>query len=290
MRPSTTRRRVLGTLAGLSATAGCITRGSTSSGDAAGGSQATESPKTPTDDIEEWLADANGYNGEIPRAGLDGSVSIWVGDDVDNDDEYLAFNPAAIEIPPGTTVSWEWSGHGGEHNVVAVDGSFDSGEPLEANTGTIYEHTFEETGTYRYVCQPHQEQGMKGAIVVEVPPSTDYPKVDEWVVASDNWDGSIADETGTDSTIVTTGASGNAGNFAFDPPVLKISTGTTVSWDWTGEGGGHNIAFEEAQIGISEIHSGPGVHFEHTFGEAGIYRYSCEPHNGLGMRGAIIVE
>jgi len=30
-----------------------------------------------------------------------------------------------------------------KHNVVSVDGAFESGDPVEANTGTIFEHTFE---------------------------------------------------------------------------------------------------------------------------------------------------
>lgn len=299
MRRSITRRHVLGSFAGLTTTAGCVSAGTTGSTGSSDGGRETQTPQstssatgteTGVDDLGQWLSDANGHDGEIPRAGLDESVSIWVGDDVRNDDEYLAFNPAAIEVAPGTTVYWEWSGHGGEHNVVALDGAFDSGEPFEANTGTIYKHTFDETGTYPYVCEPHRERGMKGVIVVEVPPSTDYPKVDEWVVETSNWDGSIDDQTDTDSTTVTAGASGNAGNFTFDPPALKVSTGTTVSWDWTGEGGGHNVAFEEADVPTSDIYAEPDVHFEYTFEETGIYRYSCEPHRALGMKGAIIVE
>ncbi|MEF8808928.1 MAG: halocyanin domain-containing protein, partial [Natronomonas sp.] len=29
--------------------------------------------------------------------------------------------------------------------------------------------------------------------------------------------------------------------FAFNPPTIWISPGTTVIWEWTGEGGGHNV-------------------------------------------------
>ena len=55
---------------------------------------------------------------------------------------------------------------GGNHNVVAEHGTFDSGETV-SEEGTTFEHTFEEAGTYTYVCTPHKTVGMKGAIHVE---------------------------------------------------------------------------------------------------------------------------
>jgi halocyanin-like protein len=241
-------------------------------------------------DLDDWLADANGYDGTIPRTGLDNSVAIWVGEDVTGNDEYMAFDPAAIEVAPGTTVSWEWSGHGGKHNVVSVDGAFESGDPVEANTGTIFEHTFEETGTYRYVCEEHDDEGMRGAIVVATPPETDYPAVDEWLADVGIWDGTIADETDAETTTVTVGAEDHRGAFAFSPPAVKISPGTTVAWEWTGEGGGHDVVFEDADIRTDDISVEPGVHFEHTFDESGVYRYVCRPHEGVGMKAAVVVE
>ena len=34
-------------------------------------------------------------------------------------------------------------------------------------SGTQFTHTFEEPGTYRYRCEPHETIGMRGAIIVE---------------------------------------------------------------------------------------------------------------------------
>lgn len=298
MRSSLSRRRLLGTVAGLSATAGCVSSGTTPSLGAA----ENESTRTPTGesssrtadetvtDLDAWLADANGYDGSIPRAGLDDTVSIWVGDDADGDGEYLAFDPPAIEVTPGTTVYWEWSGHGGEHNVVSVAGAFESGEPFEANTGTLFRYTFDETGTYPYVCEEHEDEGMKGAVVVAVPPATDYPAVNEWVADASIWGGTIADETDSESTTVAVGVEDHRGAFAFSPPAVKVSPGTTVAWEWTGNGGGHDVVFEDADIEPSDIHTDPGVHFEHAFAETGVYRYACRPHEGIGMKGAVVVE
>ncbi|ESP90042.1 halocyanin 2 [Candidatus Halobonum tyrrellensis G22] len=32
----------------------------------------------------------------------------------------MAFDPAAVAVDAGTTVTWEWTGRGGEQDVVAV--------------------------------------------------------------------------------------------------------------------------------------------------------------------------
>lgn len=303
MKPSITRRRVLASLPAVATVAGCVSSGragsdatddgdeSTASGTSTGSptDASTEtSTATPSDDVDEWLADANGYEGSMPRYGSD-DVYVWVGER-SGDDSYHAFDPAAIEITPGTTVYWEWSGHGGAHNVTAVDDDFRSGEPVEANTGTVFEHTFEETGTFRYVCETHEDEGMKGAVVVSEPPSTGYPKLDDWLLGVDNWEGSITDETGADTASIAVGSETDRGSFAFDPTALKVSTGTTVTWNWTGEGGGHDVVFEDADVDRSDIYTDSGVHFEHTFEEAGVYRYFCRPHEALDMKGAIVVE
>jgi halocyanin-like protein len=235
--------------------------------------------------LQAWLADANGHDDDVTRQTAEDRPDVRVGHDTG---EGPAFAPAAIEVPPNTEVTWEWTGHG-VHNVVALDGTFDSGR-VNGQPGTCYHYFFEEPGEYYFVSEPHAEEGMKGAIVVKEPPSTGYPAVDEWVVDTSNFDGSVADRTGQDRTTVAAGAEGNGGQFAFDPPVLKISPGTTVAWEWTGEGGAHNIEFEEADIASGEVVAESGVHFEHTFEETGIYRYACLPHRALGQVGAVVVE
>lgn len=102
--------------------------------------------------------------------------------------------------------------------------------------------------------------------------------------------GDIADETGSDSVSIDVGA-GDSG-FGFDPVAVRVSTGTEVVWEWTGEGGPHNVISENAP---TELDSGSPVQssdktYAETLGESGAYRYVCTIHQANGMYGAVIVE
>ncbi|MFC6863558.1 halocyanin domain-containing protein [Halomicroarcula sp. GCM10025817] len=292
MRAPSTRRQFLActALAGLGATAGCLSTDGTASASDDGPDQTDsatpDSTTTPPSDLETWLADATGYDGDRARYGPGDQPTVAVGEPFGDD---YAFYPAVVEVTPMTRVRWEWTGHGGQHNVVALDGPFDSGR-TNAQSGTSYDYIFDETGVYPYVSEPRRDEGMRGAVVVREPPTTGYPAVDEWLASVGNFDGTVTDRTDAETTTVTTGAEGNGGHFAFTPPVLKIETGTTVRWEWTGNGGGHNVAFEDADIESGDVLPEPGVHFEHTFESSGSYLYSCLPHKALGMRGAVVVE
>ena len=100
----------------------------------------------------------------------------------------------------------------------------------------------------------------------------------------------VTDRTDADLVEIDSGASGNGSQLAFDPHAVTVSTGTTVRWSWTGKGGGHNIVFRDGDFGSEPVRAEPGVHFEETFAETGVFRYACEPHHALGHRGAVIVE
>ncbi len=295
-RPSTRRQFLTGTgLTALAVTAGCVSSGSSSEPAAETGTETatatetatpTETPESTPESLDDWLDDANGYDGETHRYGPQSRPTIMLGEETDGG---LAFSPPAIEVPPMTNVRWDWTGHGGQQNVVALDGTFDSGR-TNAQSGTMYHYFFEEPGEYRYVSEPHRDEGMKGAIIVKEPPSSGNTKVDEWLAAASNFEGTIVDRTDTDTATVTAGAEGNGGKFAFDPPALKISTETTVRWEWTGDGGPHNIVSKGDGPLDSELVAEEGNTYEHTFEETGTYLYSCMPHKSLGMRGAIVVE
>lgn len=270
-------------------TAGCLS--SRNPGEAGGGNGAdpapTESPElTPPASLEDWLADANGYDGDPRRYGPGSQPDVLVGEPVDGE---MAFAPPVIEVPPTTRVHWEWTGHGGQHNVVALDGTFDSGR-TNAQHGTCYRYLFEETGTYPFVSEPDADDGMKGAVIVREPPATGNSEVDQWIVDSDNFDGTVVDKTGADAATITVGAPGNGGAFAFAPPVVRVSADTTVRWKWTGNGGAHNVVFQDIDLGSGGPVPEPGVHFEHSFDETGTYRYACAPHRALGMKGVVIVD
>jgi halocyanin-like protein len=114
-------------------------------------------------DFGGYLDDANNYEGSVVDETGSSEVNVAVGAG-----QGLAFGPAAVHVDNGATVIWEWTGQGGSHNVVAEDGTFDSGSPVGSGT---YEYTFESDGIYNYFCSPHKGSGMLGSIVV----GTDYP-------------------------------------------------------------------------------------------------------------------
>ncbi len=109
-----------------------------------------------------WMSDVGNYPEVVDETGSS-EVTVQVGTEANGG--AFGFGPAAVQVDPGTTIIWEWTGEGGQHNVVAQDGaSFDS--ELVADAGFTFEHTFEEEGVTTYYCQPHQSLGMKGVVVV----------------------------------------------------------------------------------------------------------------------------
>lgn len=127
-------------------------------------------------DYGDWFEDAENYEETEDLTGED-EVTVDVGA---GDDGYQ-FDPPAIRIDQDATVVWEWTGEGGGHNVVHVpedeeeleiEDATGADEPvfeseITDEEGFTFEHQFEDTGTYLYVCEPHRQQGMKGAVVVE---------------------------------------------------------------------------------------------------------------------------
>ncbi|EJN60771.1 halocyanin domain-containing protein [Halogranum rubrum] len=150
------RRAFLAALStGAVAVAGCLGSGAQSSG----GSGAGDS--TSSGEYDGWFDDVSNYDGTVDRTGQE-RVTVKVGTRANGGGN--GFGPAAVEVSTGTTVVWTWTGSGGTHNVVAENGAFES--QYASKKGYTFEHTFEETGTYTYYCQPHIGMGMKGAVRV----------------------------------------------------------------------------------------------------------------------------
>lgn len=90
----------------------------------------------------------------------------------------LRFKPRKITIHAGTVVRWVNSSH--ETHTVTDDPNIASdpndvsrpdGAPL-FNSGRIrpggtFEHSFGVPGVYKYICEPHEDLGMKGEITVD---------------------------------------------------------------------------------------------------------------------------
>ncbi len=70
-----------------------------------------------------------------------------------------AFDPNGLRITSGTTVTWRWDDGSTLHNVTFDDFGSDT------QTQGTYAHTFDEAGTFPYVCTLHPN--MTGTVVVE---------------------------------------------------------------------------------------------------------------------------
>jgi halocyanin-like protein len=129
----------------------------------------TDPDLTPTDRARAYLGDdsTNGYDGSVADTTGSDSVTVRVGGGSNG----IAFDPAALRVNPGTTVTWEWTGMGGAHSVTTAEApeggqQLDSGAPV-SEEGHTYSETLDTPGAYLYYCTPHRGLGMRGAIVVE---------------------------------------------------------------------------------------------------------------------------
>ncbi len=114
----------------------------------------------------------------------------------------------------------------------------------------------------------------------------DEPDYDDWFDDVENYEGTL-DLTGRDEVTVMNGA-GETG-MQFDPPAILVDPGATVVWEWTGEGGSHDVTHADGEF-QSETKEAEGETFEQTLEEEGIHRYYCTPHEASGQKGAVVVE
>jgi plastocyanin len=70
----------------------------------------------------------------------------------------LKFLPPAIEVPPGTEVTWRFVDGSVPHNVKG------QGFASRNQARGTFSHRFEQPGEYRYTCDLHA--GMDGRVVV----------------------------------------------------------------------------------------------------------------------------
>jgi halocyanin-like protein len=165
----TRRRRLLGAIAAAVAggplLAGCTGDGGARTvGPAADSTATTAVGETEPNErtFDGWL---DGVDDADALRDLTGESAAHVRVGAEGNGGYLAFAPVVVRLSPGTTVTWRWTGRGGAHNVVAEDDSFRS--RLTGSDGTTFSHAFEDAGTYRYACTPHESMGMKGVVLVE---------------------------------------------------------------------------------------------------------------------------
>ncbi|MGM0591195.1 MAG: halocyanin domain-containing protein [Halobacteriota archaeon] len=108
-----------------------------------------------------------------------------------------------------------------------------------------------------------------------------------WFDGVDDFEGTL-DQRSHDRVEVRVGADGSTGPYRFNPMAVTIAVGATVRWVWTGAGGQHNVIDEDGTF-ASDYSSAEGFTFDHQFGSAGTYHYTCKPHIQLGMKGVVRV-
>lgn len=87
---------------------------------------------------------------------------------VGTSDQPTSFVPNELTVPVGTEVTWEWRTV--NHNIVPTSQPEDAdwdGHPAVMDPEHEYSHTFDIPGTYEYVCEPHENQGMVGTLHVQ---------------------------------------------------------------------------------------------------------------------------
>ncbi|ELZ48263.1 blue (type 1) copper domain protein [Halorubrum californiense DSM 19288] len=134
---------------------------------AAGAATATAGTAAAQEVEPDWPSAAVGNVGSYTDARGQDSVTISVG----AGDQGLAFDPTLVWVDEGTTITWEWTGNGGNHNVQTVDGggpaSLDSGNPVGEEGATYeYETSGEDAGITHYHCVPHTAVGMHAGLAV----------------------------------------------------------------------------------------------------------------------------
>ena len=114
---------------------------------------------------------------------------------------------------------------------------------------------------------------------------------DGWMDGVSNYEETL-DYTGREAVTVAVGAGEN--NRRFDPPAVLVDPGTTVTWEWTGEGGQHSVVHQpEGEDGDpafeSELTEEEGATFERTLEEETAFRYYCDSHRAAGMKAVVAV-
>lgn len=111
------------------------------------------------------------------------------------------------------------------------------------------------------------------------------PDFDGWLSGTTAYDG-VADRTGQSlATVVVGGDDG----LSFAPAAIRVDSGTTVRWEWTGGGSAHNVVAKDRSF-ESGTYAEAGRTFEQIFDTAGVVKYLCVPHEYAGMKGVVVVD
>ncbi len=202
-------------------------------------------------------------NADLPAATFNASGFAF---DADNN---LSTVVDTAKIFAGQSVLWQWqsgfhtvtngTGSGDPNAGLLFDVPHDSGHPT-------FQFRFDNVGTVPFFCRLHEGFNMKGVVVVKAPSAT--------FVAG-----------GT-----TFNADGNAGT---NPDTVRIQVHQAVTWHWSD-------GFHTVTNGTGSGDPNAGTLFNHpldssntvftfVFTSNGTFPFFCQPHEGFGMKGVVIV-
>ena len=190
-----------------------------------------------------------------------------------------SFQPPALEVAVGASVTWENIDGDDDHTVTADDGAFNSGV---MPVGSAFEHTFEAPGIFPYFCAIHPEMVGTITVVGDAPAQPEDVTVEapisvETEEADDGAD--PADATSTEPVAAT------IVDLTFQPPVIEVDAGTSVTW--TNEDGvPHTVTARTADFNSGVMQEG-GT-FSQTFDAPGTFDYFCAVHPS--MSGTVVVR
>jgi halocyanin-like protein len=238
------------------------------------------------------------------------------GNDVFVGSRQWAWDGLPVVLKPGETYKFHLGSYDVQHGFgVRPEGNLSKQISLQIIPGYewVVEMSFDETGTYHVVCNEFCGVGhrtMHGTFLVQdhdhvetgadqSSDDADQPTGDYggWFTGdargaeTPNYDGSATDATDQSEVTVDVGSDTENGPYGYGPAAFEVSPGTTVHFEWVSDG--HNVLVESQPDGADwqgvESLESEGYSESVTFEEAGVYKYYCEPHLGMGMKGVVEV-
>ncbi len=183
-----------------------------------------------------------------------------------------SYQPPALEVAVGATVTWENVDGDDDHTVTSSDGVFNSGV---LSAGSAFEYTFDAPGSYPYFCAIHPE--MEGTITVvgDAP----VPSASAAVESPTPVESAAAEAAApVDELAATEPAAVSIVDLTFEPPIIEVDAGTTVTWT-NDDGIGHTVTAREGEFDSGVLESGDS--FAQTFSEPGTFEYFCAIHPSM---------
>jgi halocyanin-like protein len=95
------------------------------------------------------------------------------------------------------------------------------------------------------------------------------------------------DRRGEDEVTIQVGAMEEVNYHRFDPMGVVVTEGTTIIWEWTGNGGEHLVVSRRSTRNRSEQTAEAGYTWEMDYNQTGTTRYVCATHEDDQMFAAI---